>query len=310
MSDQPRPEIYERLARVAGKLPAVPKTEEVDTGRERYAYRGIANIIDVVHGPLAEAGIVVVPEVLDVLRCEPGQTRSGTPNLHLIVRYAHTFFAPDGSSVRAVTLGEGVDTSDKAANKCHSAALKYALNEVLLLAYGVEEQDAERPELPAPNYDRRPAPPPPAAPRPAAPAAPPPSTGAGPRCPKCDAPMVLKQGKKGDFWGCTRYKEGCRGTVDAQEWAARQTPGQNTQAAHSAPAAEDFGNTIIGDERAEALKQTLIAAVGAVQGDPVAVRNYIYGKWNVARLAHLNAQQEEEVRKYLAGLGRAPVDDV
>ena len=32
-----------------------------------------------------------------------------------------------------------------------------------------------------------------------------------PTCPKCESPMVQRNGKYGAFWGCTRYPE-CRGT--------------------------------------------------------------------------------------------------
>ncbi len=37
---------------------------------------------------------------------------------------------------------------------------------------------------------------------------------AGPSCPKCEAPMALRTGKYGTFWGCARYPE-CRGTRKA-----------------------------------------------------------------------------------------------
>lgn len=32
-----------------------------------------------------------------------------------------------------------------------------------------------------------------------------------PSCPKCGSPMKLRQGKRGEFWGCTMYPK-CRGT--------------------------------------------------------------------------------------------------
>lgn len=34
----------------------------------------------------------------------------------------------------------------------------------------------------------------------------------GPECPTCGAPMVIRKGANGKFWGCTEYKQGCRGT--------------------------------------------------------------------------------------------------
>jgi ssDNA-binding Zn-finger/Zn-ribbon topoisomerase 1 len=38
-----------------------------------------------------------------------------------------------------------------------------------------------------------------------------------PFCPKCRSPMRLKHGYS-EFWGCTRYREGCRGIITMAEW--------------------------------------------------------------------------------------------
>jgi len=35
------------------------------------------------------------------------------------------------------------------------------------------------------------------------------------RCPDCGAPMEPRTSVHGKFWGCTRYKQGCRGTRDS-----------------------------------------------------------------------------------------------
>ncbi len=44
-----------------------------------------------------------------------------------------TFYAPDGSSVEVVTVGEAMDAGDKSSNKAMSAALKYALLQVFCI---------------------------------------------------------------------------------------------------------------------------------------------------------------------------------
>lgn len=171
--------ILELLARVAASLPAVPKGQSAPG--LNYSFRGIDDIINITHKPLTDAGIVIVPEVLEVVRCETFTNAKGNVGVHLIAKYKHIFFAPDGSNVHSVTLGEAIDYSDKAANKAHSTSLKYAIGEVLYLAFSMEEQDADRPEMgarapqaptgsapdespfppggqPAPNYDRPAAP--------------------------------------------------------------------------------------------------------------------------------------------------------
>lgn len=38
-----------------------------------------------------------------------------------------------------------------------------------------------------------------------------------PQCPQCKANMVRRSGKRGDFWGCSRFRFGCRGTREIVE---------------------------------------------------------------------------------------------
>jgi superfamily I DNA/RNA helicase len=35
-----------------------------------------------------------------------------------------------------------------------------------------------------------------------------------PSCPQCGSQMTLRNGKRGQFWGCSQYVKGCRGTRD------------------------------------------------------------------------------------------------
>lgn len=37
-----------------------------------------------------------------------------------------------------------------------------------------------------------------------------------PVCPECGAPMVLRHGKFGEFWGCSSWRQGCRQTVSVK----------------------------------------------------------------------------------------------
>lgn len=47
-----------------------------------------------------------------------------------------------------------------------------------------------------------------------------------PKCPHCQSPMVLRNGKRGEFWGCTRYSKGCRGTRPKFDDIPPLTPGE------------------------------------------------------------------------------------
>jgi hypothetical protein len=83
------------------------------------------------------------------------------------------------------------------------------LDEVLLAAVGkpkltVPDLDAL---LPTPQYT---------APKPPVTAKQQDVQGTGPKCPKCGSNMRLRNGKRGEFWGCLEYPQ-CRGTIDVVE---------------------------------------------------------------------------------------------
>lgn len=103
---------------------------------QKFAFRGIDQVITAVHPVFNELGILVYPRVIDHQSDEREVIRkSGDPGIerHVVIRVEYTFVAAsDGSSVTAMTVGEAIDSADKAANKAMSAALKYALTQTLL----------------------------------------------------------------------------------------------------------------------------------------------------------------------------------
>nr|MDQ3012540.1 ERF family protein [Acidobacteriota bacterium] len=61
---------------------------------------------------------------------------------------AYTFYAPDGSNIRAVVVGEAMDSGDKSSNKAMSAALKYALLQIFCVPTEAnEDADAQSHEI-------------------------------------------------------------------------------------------------------------------------------------------------------------------
>lgn len=117
-------EIFGLIQKVMQDIGVVGKSRKNE--QQGYAFRGIDDFLNAVHPVLAKHGIFPVPEVLEHSR-EERRTQKGGILIYTIMRVKVTFFAPDGSSVSAVTVGEGMDSGDKSANKAQSAALKYAL---------------------------------------------------------------------------------------------------------------------------------------------------------------------------------------
>lgn len=115
--------------------------------QQGYSFRGIDDIYAAVQLVLAKHGVFVVPRVLEDV-WEERTTKSGGAMLHVRSKIAHTFYASDGSSVEAVTFGEGMDSGDKSSNKAMSSAMKYALLEVLCIPTNEpKDPEEESPEV-------------------------------------------------------------------------------------------------------------------------------------------------------------------
>lgn len=142
------PAIYRLMAEAMRRIEPVEKSRVNEA--QKFRFRGIDDLMNATHDVFAELGIVVIPSVLDVRsELEEREAHGRTLQWHrvgLLVRY--TFYAPDGSSIEAVTYGLGLDQSDKAANKAMSAAFKYALIQSLdVPTVDTEDSDRHSPEV-------------------------------------------------------------------------------------------------------------------------------------------------------------------
>jgi hypothetical protein len=137
--------IFPAIADVMKKMSAVPK--DGVNQQQRFKFQQLSSIYNALHSVLAECGVFTVPTVLDFERTEKA-TKSGGTLTYTVARIRFTFFASDGSSFEAVTIGEGSDSGDKSANKSMSAAHKYALIQVFAIpTKDIEDSDRESPAL-------------------------------------------------------------------------------------------------------------------------------------------------------------------
>lgn len=139
-------QIHEQLPKVMGAVGAVGKTKK--NQQQGYQFRGVDDVVAHVQDVMAEHGITCVPFVVERER-EVVQTKNGGTMASVRLLVDHHFIAGDGSEVVARTLGEAMDSGDKASNKAMSAALKYALTETLLIPTYEVDRDTEEasPEL-------------------------------------------------------------------------------------------------------------------------------------------------------------------
>lgn len=133
-------QIYAAMVAVMGEVGVVGKDRK--NPQQGYSFRGIDDVAAHCQQALVKHGVVVMPRVLERER-ELVPTKSGGSMASVRLLVEHTFYAKDGSSVVAVTLGEAMDSGDKASNKAMSAALKYALTESLMIPTYEADRDTE-----------------------------------------------------------------------------------------------------------------------------------------------------------------------
>ena len=122
--------IYELIPKVAKDIGAIGKDGK--NKMQNYSFRGIDDVYQSSHSAFVKHGIFSVPEVLNMAREERKSTKGATL-LYTILTVKYTFYAPDGSSVKCVTMGEAMDSGDKSCNKAMSAAHKYAILQVFTI---------------------------------------------------------------------------------------------------------------------------------------------------------------------------------
>ena len=137
--------IYEAISGVMADIGAVGKDSK--NVQQNFMYRGIDAVMNALQPAMVRHKVFVIPEVLERTVSELTTARGAKMNW-VTCRIKYSFFTTDGSSVEAVTVGEGMDMGDKATNKAMSIAFKYACFQVFCIpTEEMIDPDAESPEL-------------------------------------------------------------------------------------------------------------------------------------------------------------------
>ena len=138
-------QIYGLIAKAMKKVGAVGKDSVNQT--QGFKYRGIDAVMNALSPVMSELGLFIVPEVLEQTREERtsvkvynGQEKK-TTLLYSILTIKYTMYAPDGSNVSCVVIGEGMDSGDKASNKAMAVGLKYACFQMFMIPTEEMAQD-------------------------------------------------------------------------------------------------------------------------------------------------------------------------
>lgn len=140
--------IFESITKIMEEVPAIGKNKENVT--QHFKFRGIDDVMNALQPLLAKYKVFIVPEILEQTR-EDRQTQKGGNLIYSICKIKYKFYAEDGTSIEAVTIGEGMDSGDKATNKAMAIAMKYALFQVFCIpTEEMKDPDSETPEATQP----------------------------------------------------------------------------------------------------------------------------------------------------------------
>ena len=153
-------EIIKALAQIQREIDYIGKDKR--NQQQGWNFRGVDDVMNALHPILAKHGVIVIPEVKDMVREEKQSTRGAALTHTLLTITYHFRCEADDSEVDATVIGEGMDSGDKSCNKALSVAYKYALFQVFSIP--TEEMDdpdrdayevAARPPVPAVSAEFR-----------------------------------------------------------------------------------------------------------------------------------------------------------
>lgn len=146
--------IYQSIIAVMEDVGAIGKDKKNQS--QGFMYRGVDDVMNALNPAFIKNKIFTVPQVLEQHR-EERATAKGGLLIYSICKVKYTFYAEDGSSVEVVTIGEGMDSGDKATNKAMAIAFKYACFQLFCIpTEEMTDPDAECHELANKAHDSKP----------------------------------------------------------------------------------------------------------------------------------------------------------
>lgn len=118
--------VYEKIAAITAELSKIGISKDSKNQSQGYKFRGIDQVYGALSPLLAKHGLCILPRVKEREVIER-QNRQGTALFYVTLTVEFDFVAAeDGSKHTVITVGEAMDSGDKASNKAMSAAYKYA----------------------------------------------------------------------------------------------------------------------------------------------------------------------------------------
>ena len=144
--------VYEAIRLVTAAMSSSGITKGRKNTTQGYNFRGIDDVLNALSGPLCEAGLVILPRVIERIETER-TTKNGGALFSVTCKVDFDFIsAEDGSKHTVTTYGEAMDSADKATNKAMSAAFK----DMALLAFCIPTEASPDTDADYVTHDVRP----------------------------------------------------------------------------------------------------------------------------------------------------------
>lgn len=144
--------VYEKIAAITAELSKIGISKDSKNQSQGYKFRGIDQVYGALSPLLAKHGLCILPRVT-AREVVERQNRQGTALFYVTLTVEFDFVAAeDGSKHTVITIGEAMDSGDKASNKAMSAAYKYAAFQAFCIpTEGDNDADATTHEVAAPD---------------------------------------------------------------------------------------------------------------------------------------------------------------
>jgi hypothetical protein len=130
--------IQEAMVAIMAEADPIAKKRDAD----RYKFRGVDDVYQALQLVMASHGVFTTSNITGAPDYTEYTTGKGVLTFRTRAVFRFTFHHVSETSVSTETIGEGMDTGDKASNKSMSVAHKYAL----LQAFMIPTADAKDPE--------------------------------------------------------------------------------------------------------------------------------------------------------------------
>lgn len=118
--------VYHAISKVMAQLAKDGIAKSSKNAQQGYSFRGIDHVYNALAPVLSTNGLVILPRVLSREVTERATAKGGVLFYVVVNVEFDLVCAEDGSKHTIATIGEAMDSADKATNKAMSAAYKYA----------------------------------------------------------------------------------------------------------------------------------------------------------------------------------------